>query len=113
MKIEDIKTLSKLYNELYSILGCRYDFVESIDFDCGRYAVSVTYAIRVWGGEYDYKTYQIPYEYLINEDSVKEFISMEEEKERIRQQEEEKRKEQAVIASQRRLYEKLKAKFEN
>ena len=67
----------------------------------------------MWGGEYDYVSYQIPFEYLVDEDSVRKFIDMIEEKKRIRKQEEEKRKEQETLESQRRLYEKLKAKFEN
>lgn len=112
MKIEEIKTLSNLYNELYNILDNRYDFIENINFDCGEDAVEVTYAQRVWG-EYDHVSYQIPFEYLVDEDSVRKFIDMEEEKKRIIIQEEEKRKEQEILESQRRLYEKLKAKFEN
>ena len=109
MKIEEIKTLSNLYNELYNILDNRYDFIENINFDCSEDTVEVTYAQRVWGGEYDYVSYQIPFEYLVDEDSVRKFIDMEEEKKRIIIQEEEKRKEQEMLESQRRLYEKLKA----
>ena len=67
----------------------------------------------MWGGEYDYVSYQIPFEYLVDEDSVRKFIDMEEEKKRIKKLEEEKIKEQETLESQRRLYEKLKAKFEN
>lgn len=113
MKIKEIKTLSNLYNELYNILDNGYDFIENINFDCGKDAVEVTYAQRAWGGEYDHVSYQIPFEYLVDKDSVRKFIDMEEEKKRIRKQEEEKRKEQETLESQRRLYEKLKAKFEN
>ena len=80
MKIEEIKILSNLYNELYNILNNRYDFIENINFDCSEDAVEVTYAQRVWGGEYDYVSYQIPFEYLVDEDSVRKFIDMEEEK---------------------------------
>ena len=113
MKIEEIKILSNLYKELYNILNNRYDFIENINFDCSEDAVEVTYAQRVWGGEYDYVSYQIPFEYLVDEDSVRKFIDMEEEKERIKKLEEEKIKEQETLESQQRLYEKLKAQFEN